>query len=100
MSQADLASSLATQIQATTVDVYASRDNVNVIIPGTGYRGEGNHHYSRPAGPVSTWLVDLVTEVIKSEPSLKWQARGFEVLRSGPLFERGHYRLTVWIPKR
>lgn len=83
---------------AATVTVYASRSEVNVILPGTGYRGEGNNRFDRPKGSVNTWIKALIARVIDEDASIGWKRNGYSM--SAPVsHKRGEYKVTVWIPK-
>ena len=50
--------------------VYSSRERVNVIIPGTGYRGEGNHFFEPANKRVLDYIRECITEVIREEAEI------------------------------
>lgn len=109
------------------LDVHSSRERVNVIIPGTGYRGEGNHFFPAARGDVRAYITRCVLAAIERETEIYanrvrrgWRgmatdAYGVDPVRvefgngmnlpdgwtlDGPYAgtDRGHYRVTVWAP--
>lgn len=83
---------------ATTITVYASTKEVNVIIPGTGDRGEGNHFFPRPRGAVKSWVNTLIRQAIESE-ILGWSTRGYVIGTGTAEVERGKYTFRIYAYK-
>jgi hypothetical protein len=90
----DQFSALAQWMQQTTITVYSSRERVNVIIPGTGYRGEGNNFYRPVRGKARNYLHACVKDAAEQ---LGWTEPNFEIESLRPDYsQRGKYRATVW----
>lgn len=74
--------------------VYSSREVVNVILPGTGYRGEGNHFFSPSRGKAMDYVRRMIRETLTEEfPKL---ADSFEIT-AYENSDRGHYSFSVWV---
>ena len=74
--------------------VYSSREVVNVILPGTGYRGEGNHIYPASRGKALNHVRRMIQKALTEEfPKL---VDSFEITAyESP--DRGHYSFSVWV---
>lgn len=49
---------------------YSSRERVNVVLPGTGPRGEGNHFYPPARGPVEAYVWRCVNAALAAEAAI------------------------------
>lgn len=67
---ADLDRTYFTQRLRCVVTIYSSRDRVNVIIPGTGYRGEGNHEFPAARGNVVDYVTRCVHAALEQEAAV------------------------------
>lgn len=56
--------------------VYTAREGVNVILPGTGIRGEGNHHYGPARGRVVDAVRRAVRQTVDNEARIGWEHDG------------------------
>lgn len=83
----------------TNATVYSSRERVNVILPGTGYRGEGNHFYPPARGNVRNYVADMTLDAVLSEQENGSYPRHVRFtigsVRPDPM-ERGKYTVSVY----
>lgn len=75
--------------------VYTKRHEINVIVPGTGYRGEGNHTMNRPSGAVVSWLPRTIHKVLQDE-NIECLKNGYEITIRQCIIQRGMYWYMVW----
>jgi hypothetical protein len=103
------------------LDVWSSRDGVNVIIPGTNCANEGNNRFPAARGNVREYVARTVADALEHQRSVRaarlrlaeWHQSthrreygngvnlpdGYTIGEPYPVpGERGHYRVTVWAP--
>lgn len=95
----------ASSILLTHGNVYSSRERVNVILPGTGYRGEGNNSYPPLRGgdrvsKIRRLIRQALADVARDVPR-GWAATRAYTIHVGMHYtERGRYEFSVWSEDR
>lgn len=89
-------------MQLTYGTVYSHRDGMNVIMPGTGYKGEGNHQFL-PARYYSDKTIDTVRKAIwqvlteeRDKGTIGWFGKGDRlIVLIMPGLTRGEYHYSI-----
>lgn len=76
--------------------VYSSHDRVNVILPGTGPKGEGNHFYPPAHGKVVDYIRGRIIETIESHSDVIGWANDTFIVAVYATHEAGIYTFSVW----